>query len=451
MNPAYVLRDVEVGSRRVDVRVEEGAVSAVGPGLDLRGAELVNGHGHALIPGLVDHHIHLAALAADLRSVPCGPPHVRDAHDLGTALSRAEPDDHGWVRGTGYTESVAGSLTRWSLDELVSAPVRVQHRSGALWMLNSPATDAVRLEEADEPGVERDERGRVTGRIWRADSWLRRRLPAAPPPSLADVGRALTGYGITALTDATPDLDDDAVALLDTVPQEVRSLGAPSGPAPVKIVLADSALPGIDDLEARIRSVHAAGRPVAVHCVTREALFLLLAALAAVGARPGDRIEHASVVPDEALPLLKGLGVRIVTQPGFIADRGDDYLRDVDADDLPGLYRVASLRAHGIPVALSSDAPYGPLNPWEVIATAATRRTPAHATVNPHEAVDPRTALDLYLCPADDPGGAPRRVEPRVRADLVLLDGPLDEVLGRSEQQCSPVRLVLLGGERVLG
>ncbi len=50
----------------------------------------------------------------------------------------------------------------------------------------------------------------------------------------------------------------------------------------------------------------------------------------------------------------------MVTQPGFIAVRGDDYYRDVDPDDLAHLYPFASLVAAGIRVHASSDAPFGP-------------------------------------------------------------------------------------------
>ncbi|KAA9150216.1 amidohydrolase family protein [Amycolatopsis acidicola] len=446
---SYLLREAEVDGRIIDVRLENGKVTALGPGLDATGAEVVEGHGRALIPGLTDHHLHLLALAAELRSVHCGPPH--DADSLRAALAAAEPDRHGWIRGTGYIESVAGQLNRWKLDELYPAgPVRIQHRSGAMWMLNSEAAQAVGLDGADLPGVERDSAGRATGRLWREDDWLRANLPPAEPLMLDVVGRTLTRHGITAVADATPDLDTSAIKLITAaqLPQEVLLLGAPLGAAghtgPYKIVIADSALPGIDELTSRIRAAHSTGRPVAVHCVSREALFLLIAALHETGTVAGDRIEHASVVPEEALPLLKGLGVRVVTQPGFLADRGDDYLRDVERDDQPGLYRVASLGEYGIPVALSSDAPYGPLNPWEVIAAAVNRRTATRQVVGAAEAISPRAALDAYLCPADDPGGEPRRV--RVgSADLVLLDAPLAEVLnGRTNPVCE----VFVAGQR---
>jgi predicted amidohydrolase YtcJ len=94
-----------------------------------------------------------------------------------------------------------------------------------------------------------------------------------------------------------------------------------------------------------------------VHCVTREALVLLLAALDEAGPRPGDRIEHAALVPSELVPELARLGVRVVTQPGFLPHRGDDFLRDLPPQDRPDLYRCATLLRAGVPVASSSDAP----------------------------------------------------------------------------------------------
>ncbi|HVV11896.1 amidohydrolase family protein [Amycolatopsis sp.] len=457
MSSGYLLRDVEVDGATVDVRIVDRLITAIGPGLDSDGAVVVEGRGRALVPGLVDPHIHLLALAAELRSVRCGPPQVRDADGLRAALAGAEPDRHGWIRGTGYIERVAGPLNRWKLDELyATGPLRIQHRSGAMWMLNSAAALAVGLENADLPGVERDGDGRATGRVWRGDSWLREQLPPTDPPALDVVGRTLTRYGITAVADATPDLDAGAVSIITaarrdgSLPQEVLLLGAPieeaGHPGPYKIVIADSSLPGIDELVTRIQAAHAAGRPVAVHCVSREALFLLTAALDEAGTLAGDRIEHASVVPEEAIPLLRELGVRVVTQPGFLADRGDDYLREVEPEDQPGLYRVASLVAAGVPVALSSDAPYGPLNPWEVIAAAANRRTASGQRIGAAEAIEPLAALERYLCPLDDPGGPPRRVAVGAVADLALLAAPLAEVLGAD---VDPVRAVFVAGRRL--
>lgn len=445
---SLLLRDVEVRGHRTDVRVDGGAVTAMDAGLPHRSADVVlDGHGGALLPGLCDHHLHLHALAAVRQSVPCGPPAVPDRAALGAALRAAPPDRHGWVRGVGYTESVAGDLDAATLDGLHdSRPVRVQHRSGALWVVNSEGLARLGLAGTEPPhtpppGVEHNTHGRPTGRLWRADAWLRAQLPPTAPPDLAGVGTALAALGITAVTDATPDLDATALRALagsagaGAVPQRIHLLGVPLGAdappgttaGPYKIVLADSDLPALDELVDRIRTVHAVGRAIAAHCVTREALVLLLVARTAAGALPGDRVEHAAIVPPELIGELAGL--RVITQPGFLAHRGDDYLAQVPASDLDDLYRCASLIAAGVPLALSSDAPYGPLDPWTVMRAAVDRRTPAGAVAGPAERMSAAAALAAYLAPPHDPGGASRRIAVRGVADMVLLDRSLGDML----------------------
>src|SRR5699024_11148520 len=121
----------------------------------------------------------------------------------------------------------------------------------------------------------------------------------------------------------------------------------------------------------RVAAAHDAGRSVAVHCVTPVQLVLALSA----GLDARDRIEHASLVPDELIPLLVAAGPTVVTQPGLVHTRGDRYLRDVPADEHDALYRLASLQRAGIRVAASSDAPYGSPGPWLSIHAAVRRQT----------------------------------------------------------------------------
>lgn len=461
-----IIRNAEVdGISGVDIRIEDGKIAAVGAGLHTRGASIVDADGGAVVPGLTDHHLHLHALAAADRSVDCGPPSVRSEEELAFALASATADTGGWIRGVRYTETVAGTVDRERLDRLHSTrPVRIQHRSGALWMMNSLGVDAVALHDAVHPGIERGPDGTPTGRVWRADTWLRERLPKADSLDLGAVGRRLASFGITSVTDASPDITADSVdslrvAMKDgTLPQRVHLLGLPLDGAfdssdavrgrltrgPYKIVMADSELPQPESLMDVIRRAHRLGRPVAVHCVSVEALVLLLYAFDEVGCIDGDRIEHASVVPHECISRIEALGLRIVSQPGFISDRGDDYLRDVDERDLPGLYRCRSLLDHDIPFALSSDAPYGPLDPWVVMAAAAERRTRSGAAVGPSECISPARALAAYLSPAEDPGGRPARITVGGNADLVVLNAPISNVAARPS--ASAVRATYIAG-----
>jgi predicted amidohydrolase YtcJ len=457
-----------------DVRVAGGVVSEMGPGLAAAGsADVVDGRGGALLPGLCDHHLHLHAMAATASSVPCGPPLVTDASGLRQALAGAAGNEHGWVRGTGYFESVTGDLDAAALDSLHDArPVRIQHRSGALWMLNTAAAAAVGLDAGEHPGIERDTRGRATGRLWRADDWLRSRLPAAAPPALAGVGMTLSRLGITSVTDATPELPASSAAAIAAdmaagrLPQRVQLLGTPPaasahgasalGPGrmptsgPYKIVIADSKLPALDDLAALIARAHAAGRPVAVHCVSRVALLLLLAALDAAAVMPGDRLEHAAVVPAETIESLRRRGLRVVTQPGFIAQRGDDYQRLMEPEDLPDLYRFRTLLSGGVRVGLSSDAPYGPLDPWAVMQASMDRLPPGGGRpLGPQDRVTGEEALAAYLSGPADPGSAPRQIRPGSAADLVLLHCSRREMLAGPD--AAMVRMTIIAGEPVFG
>jgi predicted amidohydrolase YtcJ len=450
--PDLVLRDVVVEGRLVDVRTGGGVVTEIERRLAPRpGDDEIDGGRGALIPGLHDHHIHLLALAAAERSPQVGPPYVTDEAQFAATLVRThrelEPGE--WLRAIGYHESAAGPLDRWRLDAVVAdRPVRVQHRTGGAWILNSVALERTGMlgdGDVDVPGIERDRDGRLTGRLLGLDRWLRDRLPPRPPPDLAPIGRRLAGYGITGVTDLTPVPQvDDLSPIADAVtagalPQHVTVTGGPAvaavatpGPlqrGPVKLVVADYALPELDAVVRWIRTAHEAERPVAVHCVTRAALALAVAAWDEAGTRAGDRVEHGSVVPPELRSQVAAKGITIVTQPGFVHERGDRYLVEVDAEDLPHLYPCRSLIEAGIAVGGGTDAPYGHPDPWRDIAAAIGRRTAEGELLGAREAVSPERALQLFLTPSDAPGGTPRRVAVGAPADLVLLDGPLSTVL----------------------
>lgn len=441
------------GLSPVDVRLEGGTIAAIARDLSRRaGEEVLDAAGGALLPGLHDHHIHLLASAAAARSVRCGPPEVRDVTSLGLALRRA-PDFAGWSRGIGYHESVGGVLDRTALDALVpDRPARLQHRSGALWIVNSAGAERLGLDRAPTPpGVERDARGRATGRLYRMDRWLRDRLEAPGVPSLAALGQRLAGLGVTGLTDATAHNGPDELALLAAarasheLPQRLVVMGgaaldASASPhlevGPRKLVLDEEALPPFDSLRALVEEAHTSGRAVAFHCVTRAELVVALEALAAAGARAGDRIEHAAVAPPDAVARLAGLGVSVVTQPHFVRERGDRYLEEVALGDRPWLYRAAGLIAAGVPLGGGTDAPFGDLDPWRAMEAAVERRTESGRAIGDSERLGPERALALFTTAPGAPGGTPRRVVVGAEADLCLLDRPWHVARSALSQAC---------------
>jgi predicted amidohydrolase YtcJ len=346
----------------------------------------------------------------------------------------------GWLRVVGWDDERHGALDRDRIDAVVpDVPVRIQHRSGAVWVLNSRALARVGVDERDgPPGAERDASGRPTGRLWRSDAWLGTRT-AGRPPDLAAVGRRLARLGVTAVTDATPDLDAAragvVAAAVDSgaLPQRVLLLGADTPPSdsprlaigPRKIVVGDHDLPAPDDLAARITETHDGGRCVAVHCVSRAALALTIAALRAAGARVGDRVEHCALADPAAIGELATLGVAVVTQPTLVARRGDDYLARHDVADRPDLWRFRTLLDAGIPTVASSDAPYGDPDPWLTMRVARDRRTPSGRVLGAADAVAPAVTLAGMLAPLRRPWGPARRVAAGLPADLVLLAVPL--------------------------
>ena len=133
---AVRFRRAEVAGRLVDVRCADGRVTDVAPSVPAADVT-VDADGGALLPGLHDHHIHLFALAAARTSVDLASVLTPGGFDE-TVRVAAVASGSSWLRVIGYHESVHGPLDRHRLDAL--APdrcVRVQHRTGAMWVLNT--------------------------------------------------------------------------------------------------------------------------------------------------------------------------------------------------------------------------------------------------------------------------------------------------------------------------
>jgi predicted amidohydrolase YtcJ len=470
-----LIRRCEIEGALRDVRVRGERVAEVAARLEPEPGESVReAAAGALLPGLNDHHMHLFAAAAALRSVRCGPPQVRDARQLEQALASAPGG--GWLRGVGYHECVAGALDRAALDRwLPKRPARVQHRTGALWVLNSAAIAELGLDAGvDAPGVERDGSGRATGRLFRLDAWLGEQLdrlsgpsgsdPDGPLPrerlSLRDLSLRLARCGVTGVTDTGA--DNDAAALVSFAAaqragellQRVVAFGNERLPVAsgsllssgaLKIVLDERELPELRGLAGRIAAAHESGRRVAVHAVTRVELMFALAALADAGTLPGDRVEHASVAPPEAIAALRELKLTVVTQPSFIAERGDQYAREVEPADRPWLYRARAFLAAGVPLAAGSDAPYSEPDPWRAMRAAVERRSESGVRLGSAEALTPEEALALFTAPLDAPGQPPPRVRAGAAADLCLLRTPWS--LARRALSSDLVAATWRGGE----
>lgn len=439
-----LIKNADIDGVIRDIRVADGVVTEISSSLPNEEA-VIDADGCAVIRGLTDNHIHLCAYAAARDSL-----HLKQLSDISDAHLRVPIDQT--LRVVDYHEDLHGRLDKYALDSLAPGRiVRVQHQSGRAWVLSSAALRNAGL--VHETGVLIGEEG--------AD--LPSRVDA--PPDLGRASQALACVGVTRLTDATPYRSLESASLLidavtvGAVRQSVSFTGAPEIAAslpsafaqgPVKIVVGDHDLPSVESLVDAVNTARAHGRNVAFHCVTTTALALIVAAMREVGPSQlahFDRIEHAAVVPNEYVDELKRLRLVIVTQPGFVHARGDRYLRTVDRVDLPFLYRCGSLVAAGIFVYGSSDAPYGPVDPWLAMRTAIDRRTATGAVVGKDESVSALSALRAYV---NSPQEAWRdEVGPRVGdpGDLVILGESLRGSL--SHLNSVSVRATAIGGDLV--
>ena len=438
-----VLRNVRPwGGAPVDVALSQGRVAEIAPGMP-RASEEIDGQGDLLLPGLHDHHLHILALAARRESVDLTG--LVTAGTVRAALTGVAARA-GWIRAVGYDERAVGlpdtaQLDRWVADR----PLRLQDRTGALWVLNSVAM--ARLAAHDWPkGADRDAVGRPTGRFWRADQWLASALPRGRP-DLAALGNDLGRLGLTALTDATAhNGPTEARLLVGAMPQRLTLMGSEAlvegdgfVRGPLKLLIDERDPPDIDALAARILIARAQGRAVAAHCVTETELALFLAGLTeAGGARAGDRIEHGGIISGQAIGVIAERGLTVVTNPAFIHDRGDRYCATIAPAQWGDLYRAGSLLAAGIAVKAGSDAPYAEVDPWLGMRAARDRLTVGGTCLAPDERLEALAALQLYAA------------QPIVRgmaADLVLCCGTLRDVLG--DLAADRVRAVLIGGHAV--
>ncbi|WGM47504.1 N-substituted formamide deformylase [Brevundimonas sp. NIBR10] len=453
MIPALLIRGATLlDGRSVDVRIVGGLIVEIGSGLDAADARVIEAEAGLLIPGLHDHHVHVAATAAARTSVKCGPPDVVDREGLARCLSMP---GIGWLRGVGYHESVAGMLDRVWLDQVApERPVRIQHRSGRMWFLNTAA-----LETLLAPGVPLPSGlDRVTGRLFDEDAWMQQ-VMAANMPAFDDVGAEWSRLGVTGITEMSPANDDRVASHFvaererGALPQSVVLAGQASLGAggmnralklgPVKIHLHEADMPDFDTVVSMMRKAHAKGRTVAVHCVSELELVFTLAALRDAGVEPGDRIEHASICPDHLLQDIADQGLSVVAQPNFVSERGDAYRQSIAPDEWSALYRLQSFVSAGVTLAGGTDVPFGDPDPWAAMAAAVSRRTLSGHVIGACEAMSPEQALSLFTA---DPVDLRRQryVEVGCAASLCLLTRPWTEV--RNALSAADVRATVIEG-----
>jgi predicted amidohydrolase YtcJ len=392
-----------------------------------RRARVIDCEGGTILPGFIDAHIHVLALARSLSSVDLSPDRVDSIDALCARLRHVaarNPADT-WIRGHGYDEFYLRERrhpTCRELDEAVpDRPVRLRHRTRHASVLNSAALRLITERAPDlleAPGVERDpSSGEATGVLYDLDAALTQLLPrpeqAEIRAGLARASDLLLAAGVTAVDDASLTAGGDEVRLLreaveeGVVRQRVRCLwgmerhGLPDDPSITAVKLAvreqDNEAP---EFSRALMAAHRHGLQIAVHAVEGPAIAVALGAFESAFRRwprsHRHRLEHCALCPPPLLDRIAELGLAVVAQPGFLGQVGERYLAELPASEQSWLYPLRSLRARGVLLAGSSDAPVGPVGPLVGVAAAVGRRTKRGRLVAPEEAISLEEALSLY-------------------------------------------------------
>lgn len=426
---SLLIKNADLNGRHSDIRCQFGDISVIADRLDsIANERVLDAKGGALLPSLRDDHVHLLAMAARRRSLKCGPPEIADANQLKDEL-RGDRGT-GWIRGVGYHESVAGDLTASLIDEWIDdRPVRIQHRSGRIWYFNSRG--------ARELGLPDDQ----NGQLYRKDETIYKRLPGddALTAELGAVAREFASFGVTHVTDATPSNDDKTSDFLrkGCPDLRVRAMGGTElADGHRKFILDDYRLPDFQDLCDQVAEAHRLQRPVAIHCVSKVEVVFAVAAIAEAGALEGDRLEHATELPPDVISNVDALGLKVVPNPNFLYDRGDQYVADNESLVLDSLFPIRSMLSRGIQCTAGTDAPFGEADPWRAMKAATDRRTRNGVKIGSQEAIRPEEALSLFT------GG--RKITVGAPANLVCLDRPWSDA--RNRLSSSDVAATILEG-----
>jgi len=396
--------------------------------------ELIDLGERTVLPGFIDAHMHIDGVGISLNTL--GLRGVSSIEELKKILREYTERSRGrWIIGRGWDQELFKEKrwpTRWDLDEVVrDRPVILTRVCGHAAVVNSKVIELLDLRSIDSPDIMRDERGEPTGVVKENIlSMIRERAREEFSEEdfekfFLDALRYAASQGVTTLGFVSCDIRSFNTLMRiksrDPPPVRVRIYLSPGkdpngidlstlelikririprdfGDDHIKIkgfkIIADGSLgartawlsepysddpstsgyPTIDKerLQKISEDVDNMGMQLAIHAIGDKTLDVLIEIYSRLrGGR--HRIEHASVVRDDQLERLRTLRPVLVVQPHFVVT--DWWTRErLGKKRSKWLYRFRDFTRNNIPIALSTDAPVEPLNPWETIYAAVARR-----------------------------------------------------------------------------
>ncbi|SFF46483.1 amidohydrolase [Blastococcus tunisiensis] len=500
---SLLITDVTVGDRPGRaVHVVDGRVGWLGDASGAPAADRVlAGEGALLTPAFVDAHVHatatgLALTGLDLHSSVS----LREA--VGSVAAHVSAVPTGIVLGTGWDETgwpEGRGLTRHDVDAVVGdrpaylARVDVHSATVSTALLDRiPGITGL-------PGFSADGRLRLDAHhavrqaaYGAVDPVQRRRAQQATLVAAA-------GLGIGSLHEmAGPEVSgaDDLAALLALAGEEpgprvlgywgelaergglevVRALGLAgaggdlfcdgafgshtaalgNGPYTDRPETAGALRFASGQLVHHVRACTLAGIQAGFHAIGDAAVAQVVYAVETVAAELGrpavracrHRLEHVEMIDRPDIERMRDLGMVASVQPAFDAAWGGDagmYADRLGRERALATNPFAGLADAGVALALGSDAPVTPLDPWGSVHAAVDHRTPGSG-LRPFDAFDAHTHGGWHAVRAEHPAG-PLGVGAPAHLALWATPQTLSTVL--SERSRPTCRGLLVDGEPI--
>ena len=144
---------------------------------------------------------------------------------------------------------------------------------------------------------------------------------------------------------------------------------------------------GVDEVQQHVTACTRAGLQAGFHAIGDGALHQLFAAVARSAVDVGvpglraqrHRIEHAEMLRPDQIALMAAYGLVGSVQPAFDARWGGPdgmYVERLGRERALGMNPFAAMAEAGVALALGSDSPVTPLDPWGTVRAAVHHRTP---------------------------------------------------------------------------
>ncbi len=210
------------------------------------------------------------------------------------------------------------------------------------------------------------------------------------------------------------------------------------------------------ELDEWVWQAHSAGFQVAVHAIGDRGVHLALTAFERALEREPladhrHRIEHCGSLNPSLIERLARDRVLAVSQPVFIPEYGDGFIRHLGPERIKLTYPFKSLIDAGVMLVFSSDAPVSAFEPLISIQAAVVEQTGSGRPYAPQESISVEEGIRRYTVAgafASFEEGIKGSLTPGKLADLTVL-GEDPRAVEPTRIREVPVRMTIIGGETV--